>query len=237
MLRTLQTAVRTAEDDRDAFSLSVQELLEAIIMTCIRTCLMYPPEPAIRFHPPLSVNCVDIDRRKMKTFVIAMIEVLDHWWKVEAAVAGICGLRPSLVKMIDPVEVQFQDLIAYGASGYIAAVDKGTKITYVQISVPLDWRKVFDSEHYTKITGRKKWMSCVAGVEKTLAWKLQLDMKLKLTGTDRGMLDYNTIRNDSPNCGGPNPGEEEYRLFTDKKNRAGFADTCKWIPSKCRIEY
>lgn len=224
---------RAEKDDTEAFSLSVQDLLNRVIQTAVRSCLNYPDNGADpRFKPPTCVTHVDIDRRKIKTIVIAVDQVKEHWWKVAAAVAAICTLKPSAVKTLEQDEVQYQDFLAHGAAAYTAAIDKGETITYCQISIPMDWRKVFGLEGYKAINSRKKWMAAVQGVEECILAKVQLDLNLSRQGARRGMLNYESIRNNYEMLP-----DETYLLYRTKKNHLGMADTVRWSPSKSRIYY
>ena len=228
---------RAETDPRSPYSFSnsftMQDLLNRCIQTGVRTCLNYTlNDREVRFKPPSAITALDIDRRKIKTMVVAVDNVQEHWWRVSAAIAAMCGLPPSAVRTLDACEVPYQDFLAAGSSAYAAAINRGEVITYCQIGVTLDWRKVFGLEAYRAINSRKKWMSAVASVEESYAAKAQFDLNINQQGPRKGMFDYNTIRNDSSM-----EADLSYLLYTQKKDTLGRAPTVKWTPGLSHIHY
>lgn len=228
---------RAETDPRSPYSFSnsftIQDLLNRVIQTGVRTCLNYPlNDREARFKPPSAITALDIDRRKIKTMVVAVDNVQEHWWRVSAAIAAMCGLPPSEVRTLNASQVPYQDFLAAGSSAYAAALNRGEVITYCQIAVTLDWRKVFGIEGYRAINSRKKWMAAVAGVEEMYAAKAQFDLDINPQGSRKGMFDYNTIRNDSTM-----EADLSYLLYTQKKDTHGRAPTVKWTPGLSLIHY
>lgn len=221
-------------DPRPALGISVQVLKTEVILTAKRVCLQYEiyEDSHPRYNPPRSMSAPEIDRRRARSFVLAVDHVGGDYDKVEAGVAAVGGIQPFYIRKIPFSFVKWQDFLAQGSMDYQKAVDNREKIIYLRISVLIDWRKVFELPNYQNIRNRRVWEASVSGVERIYVNKVLHELGIADGGRRKGMIDWETIKHDSERRA-----DGKFLLYRQRRSATNFREVVTWDPDENIIDF